>query len=139
MPLKQGAGSSGGPPPVLDSDDMLEWLKSRRSARYRLLLCKYQPRGTSTTSFFSSIMSKLLKEAAAFKSTLHRQDYTSWHSQPKPTGSSATTPSSTPGAGLAVAGESSSSPGHKKKRPKTSMHAFSLDVSSAAHGERFNC
>ncbi|KIM41846.1 hypothetical protein M413DRAFT_10722 [Hebeloma cylindrosporum] len=62
-------------------------------------------------------MSKLAKDAASFKSTLQRQDYSSWHSQPKP--STSTSPS-TAGAGLAIAGETSSSSG-KKKRPKTNI------------------
>ncbi|KAJ3505594.1 hypothetical protein NLJ89_g7333 [Agrocybe chaxingu] len=65
-------------------------------------------------------MSKLAKEAAAFKSTLQRQDFTSWHSQPKPATSAASTSSA--GGGLAIAGESSSSSAtHKKKRPKTNI------------------
>ncbi|KAF9552307.1 transcription initiation factor IIE subunit beta [Agrocybe pediades] len=54
-------------------------------------------------------MSKLAQDAAAFKSTLQRQKYTSWHSQPKPL---------TPAA---IAGESSSSSSGKKKRPKTNI------------------
>ncbi|KAL0952326.1 hypothetical protein HGRIS_006607 [Hohenbuehelia grisea] len=55
-------------------------------------------------------MSKLAKDTAAFKSVLHRQDYTSWHSQPPPLdGSSAS--STTP--------EGSNSP--KKKKPKTNI------------------
>jgi len=66
-------------------------------------------------------MSGLAKDAAAFKSTLHRQDYTSWHSQPKPLNPESSSTSS-PGAGLAVAGEESSPSSNKKgKRPKTSM------------------
>ncbi|KAG6812241.1 hypothetical protein H0H92_003781 [Tricholoma furcatifolium] len=58
-------------------------------------------------------MSKLAKDAAAFKSVLKRQDYTSWHSQP-PALSEASTPaeSQTPA-------ESSSTP--KKKKPKTNI------------------
>ncbi|PPQ85747.1 hypothetical protein CVT25_003065 [Psilocybe cyanescens] len=66
-------------------------------------------------------MSKLAKEAASFKSTLQRQDYTSWHSQPKPsTPSSSAGPSSSTGAGLATAGDSPNA-GSKKKRPKTNI------------------
>ncbi|KAH9476852.1 Transcription initiation factor IIE subunit beta [Psilocybe cubensis] len=65
-------------------------------------------------------MSKLAKDAAAFKSTLQRQDYTSWHSQPKPSTSSSAAPSSSAGAGLAIAGESPNA-GSKKKRPKTNI------------------
>ena len=77
------------------------------------------------------IMSGLAKDAAAFKSTLHRQDYTSWHSQPKPLNtesSSKPSPSKgSPSKGLAVADEASSSSSHKKaKRPKTSMLAFCI-------------
>jgi transcription initiation factor TFIIE subunit beta len=53
-------------------------------------------------------MSGLAKDAAAFKSVLSRQDYTSWHSQPPPTG--------TPVAGTSSAGSSS-----KKKRPKSNV------------------
>ncbi|KDR78292.1 hypothetical protein GALMADRAFT_245394 [Galerina marginata CBS 339.88] len=64
-------------------------------------------------------MSKLAKDAASFKSTLQRQDYTSWHSQPKASTSS-TTPS-TPGQGLAVAGDGTPSTSGKKKRPKTNI------------------
>ena len=80
--------------------------------------------GIFRSCFLLTTMSKLAKEAASFKQTLQRQDYTSWHSQPKPSTSAASTPAS--GSGLAVAGESSHSPGHKKKRPKTSMHELSL-------------
>ncbi|PPQ69971.1 hypothetical protein CVT24_003675 [Panaeolus cyanescens] len=65
-------------------------------------------------------MSKLLKEQAAFKSTLARQDFTSWHSQPKPLGSSSTAGSSSAGDGLAVAGDGSGTP-PKKKKPKTNI------------------
>ena len=54
-------------------------------------------------------MSALAKDAAAFKSTLSRQDYTSWRSQPA--------------AAVLAAGTEppASSAGSKKKRPKTSM------------------
>ncbi|KAG6861816.1 hypothetical protein C0995_011698 [Termitomyces sp. Mi166 len=58
-------------------------------------------------------MSKLAQDAAAFKSVLKRQDYTSWHSQP-PALSEVSTPAS-PEA------ESSSQPTPKKKRPKTNI------------------
>jgi hypothetical protein len=53
-------------------------------------------------------MSGLARDAAAFKSVLSRQDYTSWHSQPPQSGAADST--------TLVAGSSSS----KKKRPKTS-------------------
>ncbi|KAF9468241.1 hypothetical protein BDZ94DRAFT_1294311 [Collybia nuda] len=56
-------------------------------------------------------MSKLAKDSAAFKSVLHRQDYTSWHSQPPALDSS--TPS------VAEASTQPSPP--KKKRPKTNV------------------
>ncbi|KAF8816909.1 transcription initiation factor IIE, beta subunit [Phlegmacium glaucopus] len=66
-------------------------------------------------------MSGLAKDAAAFKSTLHRQDYTSWHSQPKPLNAESSSTSS-PGAGPAVAVDASSSSSNKKgKRPKTNI------------------
>ncbi|PPR05436.1 hypothetical protein CVT26_011314 [Gymnopilus dilepis] len=65
-------------------------------------------------------MSKLAKDVAAFKSTLARQDYTSWHSQPKPS-TSASSPASTQGDGLTIAGEGPSSTSGKKKRPKSNI------------------
>ncbi|KIK54665.1 hypothetical protein GYMLUDRAFT_76992 [Collybiopsis luxurians FD-317 M1] len=52
-------------------------------------------------------MSKLAQDAAAFKSVLQRQDYTSWHSQPPP---------------LEKPSEPESSPSNsKKKRPKSNI------------------
>ncbi|KAF8970698.1 transcription initiation factor IIE subunit beta [Flammula alnicola] len=66
-------------------------------------------------------MSKLARDAASFKSTLQRQDYSSWHSQPKPSTSASSSTAGGAGTGLAIAGESSHPPGHKKKRPKTSI------------------
>jgi transcription initiation factor TFIIE subunit beta len=69
-------------------------------------------------------MSKLLKDAAAFKATMQRQDFTSWHSQQQnPSSSNIPTPadSSLPNAGDDVV------PSPKKKRPKSSMtRVFSL-------------
>ncbi|KIJ60413.1 hypothetical protein HYDPIDRAFT_183457 [Hydnomerulius pinastri MD-312] len=53
-------------------------------------------------------MSSLSKDADAFKRILHRQDYTSWHSQPAPLDTSA--------SNAEQAGPSS-----KKKRPKTNI------------------
>jgi len=50
-------------------------------------------------------MSKLAKDSAAFKSVLHRQDYTSWHSQPPP---------------IDVQSAESTAP-TKKKRPKANV------------------
>ncbi|KAI0776796.1 transcription initiation factor IIE subunit beta [Trametes elegans] len=52
-------------------------------------------------------MAGLARDAAAFKSALHRQDYTSWHSQPPPP-----QPAAPPG-------EAESS--KKKKRPKSNV------------------
>ncbi|KAG6895863.1 hypothetical protein C0992_011962 [Termitomyces sp. T32_za158] len=60
-------------------------------------------------------MSRLAQDAAAFKSVLKRQDYTSWHSQPPPP-SEAATPAS-----LQTPAESSSQSTPKKKRPKTNI------------------
>ncbi|KAJ8588597.1 transcription initiation factor IIE, beta subunit [Rhizopogon salebrosus TDB-379] len=58
-------------------------------------------------------MASLNKDADAFKRVLHRQDYTSWHSQPVPLNSSpASTSASTPAPDL---------PATKKKRPKTNI------------------
>ncbi|KAH7907383.1 hypothetical protein BJ138DRAFT_1160306 [Hygrophoropsis aurantiaca] len=50
-------------------------------------------------------MSSLGKDADAFKRALHRQDYTSWHSQPAPLETSPTNPE----------------PSTKRKRPKTNI------------------
>ena len=57
-------------------------------------------------------MSALARDAAAFKSALHRQDYTSWHSQPPPLREAGD--AGEPGPSTSSAG------GKKKKRPKTS-------------------
>jgi len=57
-------------------------------------------------------MSKLAKDSAAFKSTLHRQDYTSWHSQPPPLDAKSVE---------SPAPSDSPQPSAKKKRPKASM------------------
>ncbi|KAJ3997261.1 hypothetical protein F5050DRAFT_1887727 [Lentinula boryana] len=52
-------------------------------------------------------MSKLAQDAAAFKSVLQRQDYTSWHSQPPP---------------IEKSSEQETAPsGSKKKRPKSNI------------------
>ncbi|KAG6867456.1 hypothetical protein C0993_002539 [Termitomyces sp. T159_Od127] len=67
-------------------------------------------------------MSKLAQDAAAFKSVLKRQDYTSWHSQP-PAPSETATPAS-----LQTPAESSSPSTPKKKRPKTSAGVISRDL-----------
>ena len=57
-------------------------------------------------------MSKLAKDSAAFKSVLHRQDYTSWHSQPPPIDAK---PTESP------APSDTLQPSTKKKRPRASM------------------
>ncbi|KAJ3804921.1 hypothetical protein EV368DRAFT_52037 [Lentinula lateritia] len=51
-------------------------------------------------------MSKLAQDAAAFKSVLQRQDYTSWHSQPPP---------------IEKASDEIAPSGSKKKRPKSNI------------------
>ncbi|EIW56635.1 transcription initiation factor IIE subunit beta [Trametes versicolor FP-101664 SS1] len=56
-------------------------------------------------------MSGLARDAAAFKSALHKQDYTSWHSQPPPPQLAQTTATS--------AGDGE--PPKKKKRPKSNV------------------
>ena len=66
----------------------------------------------------STTMSKLLRDAAAFKATLQRQDATSWHSQ---TRNSSTSNGSAAGPVLPNAGDVA--PPQKKKRPKSSMLA----------------
>jgi len=66
-------------------------------------------------------MSKLAKDTAAFKSALHRQDYTSWHSQPPPLDVAPT--GSTPPSDI------SQFPA-KKKRPKASMTGLFLQPQS---------
>ncbi|KAF8889021.1 transcription initiation factor IIE subunit beta [Infundibulicybe gibba] len=61
-------------------------------------------------------MSKLAKDSAAFKSVLHRQNYTSWHSQPPPLDAAqATPPEATPPDSSVQASA------QKKKRPKTNV------------------
>ncbi|KAG1800990.1 uncharacterized protein HD556DRAFT_1341214 [Suillus plorans] len=64
----------------------------------------------------------LTKDADSFKRALHRQDYTSWHSQPAPlnSSSSASASVSTP-APAPITAESTSTPSTKKKRPKTNI------------------
>jgi transcription initiation factor TFIIE subunit beta len=64
-------------------------------------------------------MSGLARDAAAFKSALSRQDYSSWHSNPSPASSQPTASSSSGGAGAAGAAAGIAEP--KKKRPKNSM------------------
>ncbi|KAG1777857.1 hypothetical protein EV702DRAFT_198477 [Suillus placidus] len=65
------------------------------------------------------------KDADAFKRILHRQDYTSWHSQPTPlnssssAGASVSTPAPAPTP--ASTSEPASTPSGKKKRPKTNI------------------
>ncbi|TFK71558.1 transcription initiation factor IIE subunit beta, partial [Pluteus cervinus] len=56
-------------------------------------------------------MSKLAKDAATFKSSMQRQDYTSWHSQPPAPETKRASPDTTAG----------SPSGPKKKRPKTNV------------------
>ncbi|TFK36511.1 transcription initiation factor IIE subunit beta [Crucibulum laeve] len=64
-------------------------------------------------------MSKLQRDAAAFKSVLHRQDYSSWHSQPPPLDGSKP---STPAAAAASPSDTAESSSPKKnKRPKTNV------------------
>lgn len=60
-------------------------------------------------------MSALSKDADAFKRVLHRQDYSSWHSQPTPLETSA------------VAADESQTVA-KKKRPKTSTLFRDTDI-----------
>jgi len=67
-------------------------------------------------------MSKLAKDAAAFKATMQRQNFTSWHSQQQ---SQSDASSSNTGAGLPNAEEAPPSHSPKKKRPKSSMLALS--------------
>ncbi|KAI0830182.1 transcription initiation factor IIE subunit beta [Trametes gibbosa] len=55
-------------------------------------------------------MTGLARDAAAFKSALHKQDYTSWHSQP---------PGLQPPQSAAPPGEAE--PSKKKKRPKSNV------------------
>lgn len=62
-------------------------------------------------------MSKLAQDAAAFKAAMHRQKYSSWHSNPGTT-TPAESSNSTPAAGDATASEPSP---QKKKRPKTNV------------------
>ncbi|KAJ2936145.1 hypothetical protein H1R20_g949, partial [Candolleomyces eurysporus] len=50
-------------------------------------------------------MSKLQQDAAAFKSVMKRQDFTSWHSQPKPAVPVAASPSAASTSTSAAAGE----------------------------------
>ncbi|KAG0699215.1 hypothetical protein DFH29DRAFT_1015604 [Suillus ampliporus] len=58
------------------------------------------------------------KDADAFKRILHRQDYTSWHSQPVPLNSSTPVPAPV----TAAASTSDATPSTtKKKRPKTNI------------------
>ncbi|KAG0707182.1 hypothetical protein DFH29DRAFT_1066413 [Suillus ampliporus] len=60
------------------------------------------------------------KDADAFKRVLHRQDYTSWHSQPVPLNTS--TPAPAPAPVTAAASTSDATPSTtKKKRPKTNI------------------
>jgi transcription initiation factor TFIIE subunit beta len=66
-------------------------------------------------------MSGLARDAAAFKSALSRQDYSSWHSNPSPGSSQPTASSSSGGGGAAAAAGSGGTAEPKKKRPKNSM------------------
>ena len=71
-----------------------------------------QPQRLSSRLSLSSLsaMSGLARDAAAFKSALHRQDYSSWHSQPPPLQPQQAAPPPT----------SDSDSSKKKKRPKSS-------------------
>lgn len=73
------------------------------------------------------VMSTLAKDAAAFKSALARQDYTSWHSNPGPP--------QPPGD---AAGEGS---GEKKKKKKLKNSACRFPLQPYARSERpsFRC
>jgi len=63
-------------------------------------------------------MSGLARDATAFKSALHRQDYSSWHSQPAP-------------AVPVAAPEPAEPPAKKKKRPKSNVvYSQPADTSS---------
>ncbi|KAK0433623.1 hypothetical protein EV421DRAFT_1892913 [Armillaria borealis] len=62
-------------------------------------------------------MSKLAKDTAAFKSTLKRQDYTSWHSQPPP-----------------LDAQPPAQPSPKKKRPKSNIvYSQPADTGTGIH------
>ncbi len=71
-------------------------------------------------------MSGLARDAAAFKTALSRQDYSSWHSQPPPL-----QPAGGDGKaeGPAEASTSSTSSVKKKKRPKSSAYLHLLSTS----------
>ncbi|KAF8213529.1 transcription initiation factor IIE subunit beta [Mycena galopus ATCC 62051] len=64
-------------------------------------------------------MSQLAKDAAAFKSTLKRQDYTSWHSQP--TAATVPTPPPAPAVTVTEADPDFVPPSKKKPRPKSNV------------------
>ncbi|KAI0717710.1 transcription initiation factor IIE subunit beta [Cerioporus squamosus] len=59
-------------------------------------------------------MSGLARDAAAFKSALHRQDYASWHSQPP-------LPTQSQQAGSSAVAAGDGDPSKKKKRPKSNI------------------
>ena len=71
----------------------------------------------SPPSFHNYNMSSLAADAASFKKTLHRADYTSWHSQPPPLQPQASTSD--------TSGDASKS---KKKRPKSSTFSHCATV-----------
>ncbi|TFK29186.1 transcription initiation factor IIE subunit beta [Coprinopsis marcescibilis] len=65
-------------------------------------------------------MSKLEQETSDFKAVLKRQNFKSWHSQPRGTPVAAVASTSTPAAPPPEVKEESTSP-NKKKRPKTNI------------------
>ena len=72
-------------------------------------------------------MAGLARDVAAFKSALHRQDYTSWHSQPPPP-----QPAQHPSSSASGSADGDSK---KKKRPKSSMYgplSFPAPLTSCA-------
>ncbi|KAK1220322.1 hypothetical protein PQX77_016917 [Marasmius sp. AFHP31] len=71
-------------------------------------------------------MSKLAKDVASFKSVLHRQDYTSWHSQPPLPGST----SSTAADQSSNDAESSSTAAKKKKARSNIVYSQPADTGS---------
>ena len=76
-------------------------------------------------------MATLAREAASFKASLHRQDYTSWHSNPalRANANGANGSSSTPATNEAPPLSASSESSSKKKRPKQSQyHSDSLET-----------
>ncbi|KAF7367270.1 Transcription initiation factor IIE subunit beta [Mycena sanguinolenta] len=79
-------------------------------------------------------MSQLAKDTAAFKSALKRQDYTSWHSQPRPAAAAATPPA----ANGAEEADPDFVPSSSKKKPRPKSNVVWSQPADTGSGNNVN-